>query len=95
MLVCNECFVCVCVFVCVCACVRVSQAILHSHLQKLPSEEIREMMGEHLTNITLELHDFIFDKLPPTPSRFHYVFNLRDLSRLYEGLLLSTPDKIK
>jgi dynein heavy chain len=45
--------------------------------------------------VTLELYNFICDKLPPTPSRFHYVFNLRDLSRLYEGLLLSTPDKCK
>ncbi len=52
-------------------------------------------MGDRLTDVTLELYNFICDKLPPTPSRFHYVFNLRDLSRLYEGLLLSTPDKIK
>jgi dynein heavy chain len=48
-----------------------------------------------IAGVTLELYNFICDKLPPTPSRFHYVFNLRDLSRLYEGLLLSTPDKCK
>lgn len=53
------------------------------------------MLGDRLTDVTLELYNFICDKLPPTPSRFHYVFNLRDLSRIYEGLLLSTADKYK
>ncbi len=73
----------------------VPQAILTQHLAKLPGADIRELMGDKLTLVTLELYNFICDKLPPTPSRFHYVFNLRDLSRLYEGLLLSTPDKCK
>jgi hypothetical protein len=63
------------------------------HLVKLPTEEIKELLGERLTDVTLDFYNFICDKLPPTPSRFHYVFNLRDLSRIYEGLLLSTADK--
>ena len=54
------------------------------HLLKLPVEEVKEVLGDKLTDVTLELYNFICDKLPPTPSRFHYVFNLRDLSRVYE-----------
>jgi dynein heavy chain len=53
------------------------------------------MFADSLTDITLELYNTVLEKLPPTPSRFHYVFNLRDLSRVYEGLLLSCIDVIQ
>lgn len=52
-------------------------------------------MTSPITYITLSLYNYIIERLPPTPSRFHYIFNLRDLSRIYEGMTFSTPDKIK
>ncbi len=38
--------------------------------------------GAALTAATLELYSWLGEALPPTPARFHYLFNLRDLSRV-------------
>ena len=41
----------------------------------------------------MELYERIVRDLPPTPSKFHYIFNLRDLSRIYHGLSLTIPER--
>ena len=47
-----------------------------------------------LTPIMLHIFHMVVEKLPPTPSKFHYIFNLRDLGRVCEGLCMATPDKV-
>mmetsp|Transcript_39360 Transcript_39360/g.37802 ORF Transcript_39360/g.37802 Transcript_39360/m.37802 type:complete len:502 (+) Transcript_39360:2293-3798(+) len=66
--------------------------ILDRHVSEF-NEDIRNTVPK-ITAATLNLYFAICEKLPRTPVKFHYIFNLRDLSRVYEGLTLSTIDKI-
>ncbi|XP_006149290.1 dynein heavy chain 10, axonemal [Tupaia chinensis] len=52
-------------------------------------------VSDKLTSCTLALYKIIVQDLPPTPSKFHYIFNLRDLSRVYNGLLLTNRDRFQ
>eukprot|EP00947_MAST-08B_sp_MAST-8B-sp1_P000067 g67.t1 len=52
-------------------------------------------MGGKLTPFMMRLYNHIIESLPATPAKFHYIFNLRDLSKTYEGLCLATPDEFE
>jgi dynein heavy chain, axonemal len=53
-----------------------------------------KVAASKITACTLSLYQFILEKMPPTPSKFHYIFNLRDLSRIYEGLCISNAEEV-
>ncbi|XP_031164939.2 dynein heavy chain 10, axonemal [Sander lucioperca] len=66
-------------------------SILKGHTRAF--EDIIQKVCDKVTVCTLELYNNIIKDLPPTPSKFHYIFNLRDLSRVYNGLTLTKPDR--
>jgi len=43
-----------------------------------------------LTSATIDVWDKVKRSLLPTPSRFHYLFNMRELSRVFQGIM-ETP----
>ncbi|XP_072163343.1 dynein axonemal heavy chain 10-like [Diadema setosum] len=70
---------------------HIYSSILKGHLQ--PFDESIQKLAPKITQATLDIYKVIIVDLPPTPSKFHYIFNLRDLSRVSQGLLLTTPDR--
>ena len=70
---------------------RIYSTILKGHLQPFPKQI--QVLTPTLTEITIQLYQMIVKELPPTPSKFHYIFNLRDLSRVYYGLSLTVPER--
>jgi dynein heavy chain len=71
---------------------RIYGTILSGFIQ--PFNENVQSTASRITDMTLKLYAAVLDKLPPTPAKFHYVFTLRDLGRVYQGLCLATPDVV-
>jgi dynein heavy chain len=44
---------------------------------------------------TIEVYHKISEEMRATPTRFHYMFNLRDLSKVIQGILMSHPKSIQ
>jgi dynein heavy chain len=57
------------------------------------SEPVKAAVAK-ITPCVLKLYNFVIERMPPTPSKFHYIFNLRDISRVYEGMCNATTDII-
>ncbi|TPX32092.1 hypothetical protein SmJEL517_g04759 [Synchytrium microbalum] len=51
------------------------------------------LLKSPLISATFDLYSGAIQNLLPTPSKSHYVFNLRDFARVVQGLLLAGPDK--
>jgi dynein heavy chain len=48
-----------------------------------------------LVPITIELWNKVQTKMLPTPAKFHYLFNMRELSKVFQGLILAERDRFK
>jgi dynein heavy chain len=60
---------------------------------KLFSADVLEVTAK-FTQATIQLWDKMKNKMLPTPAKFHYVFNMRELSRVFQGVLLTPVETI-
>ncbi|XP_050440794.1 dynein axonemal heavy chain 2-like [Adelges cooleyi] len=61
--------------------------ILRQHL--LDFDESVVALETRLTSMTLDIYHRVVNNMLPTPTKTHYIFNLRDVSKVLQGLLRS------
>ncbi|KAL2297572.1 hypothetical protein Nmel_016116 [Mimus melanotis] len=74
---------------------RIYSTILGQHLASGNFSEAVQKSAQQLIALALGLHRKVAATFLPTAVKFHYVFNLRDFSNIFQGLLFSTPDCLK
>ena len=67
--------------------VRIFGTMINSHLASF-DEDVKPA-GDMMTTATLEIYQRVITELLPTPDKPHYTFNLRDISRVFQGVLRS------
>lgn len=58
------------------------------------SQEVLQVL-EQIPLATIKIWNNIKSVLLPTPSKFHYLFNLRDLSRIFKGMCQISPETVR
>lgn len=52
-------------------------------------------LNESLVDATIRVYSTIISQLLPTPAKSHYTFNLRDLSKVFQGILMAEVSMIQ
>ncbi|XP_055971730.1 dynein axonemal heavy chain 17 [Sorex fumeus] len=69
--------------------------ILSQHLAYRSVPMVVQRLSGQLVASALALHQKVTTTFLPTAIKFHYIFNLRDLSNIFQGILFSTAELLK
>lgn len=69
--------------------------ILKQYLANSLFAESVQQTADCLVECAIVLHARVTSTFLPTATKFHYLFNLRDLSSIFQGLLFARADIIK
>ena len=70
------------------------EGIINGFLTKNSFSDAVKKAGSFSVGSTVDLFSQITLGLLPTPAKFHYTFNLRDISKVFQGILMSKPVSI-
>lgn len=70
---------------------RIFKTILNSWLSKAPN--LAHMLDD-LVDSALKIYTITRNEMLPTPNKSHYAFNLRDLSNVFQGVLMVDAKKL-
>ena len=62
-------------------------SMMQGHLSSFNPDVLKS--ASKIVKATMDIHRLIADQFVPTAVKFHYVFNLRDISNIFEGILRS------
>ncbi|ERE91881.1 dynein heavy chain 1, axonemal-like protein [Cricetulus griseus] len=66
-----------------------------SYREPVPGAPNIVHLNEPLVEATIRVYATITSQLLPTPAKSHYTFNLRDLSKVFQGMLMAEPAKVE
>ncbi|KAM5302539.1 dynein axonemal heavy chain 11 isoform 2-T2 [Glossophaga mutica] len=69
--------------------------ILSSHFRQHAFGPSVLRSGPSLVQAAVAVHQVMTHHFAPTAIRFHYLFNLRDLSNIFQGILFASPECLK
>ncbi|RDD38836.1 Dynein heavy chain 1, axonemal [Trichoplax sp. H2] len=70
---------------------RIFSTILTNWMSQFPDAST---LCQQLVNATIDIYNTITSQLLPTPAKSHYTFNLRDLSKVFQGMLMADSSKL-
>ena len=60
---------------------RIFGTMINQKLQDF-DEDVKPL-GDLMTQATIEVYSFISTRMLPTPAKIHYLFNMRDISKVF------------
>ncbi|NXM42418.1 DYH1 protein, partial [Gymnorhina tibicen] len=66
-----------------------------SYRNPVPGADAVKDLNEPLVDATISVYMTITSQLLPTPAKSHYTFNLRDLSKVFQGMLMAEACKVE
>ncbi|KAK7886266.1 hypothetical protein WMY93_025887 [Mugilogobius chulae] len=75
--------------------VSIFRQILTAHLQQQHFSSLAQISATAVVHAAVTLHHKMVSSCLPTAIKFHYIFNLRDLSSVFQGIFIAGPDTVR